>query len=211
MTSEDKDYLLELMDREFIGKRKKGNFYVDMNLTRLERSNTDSKYKVYGCFDDEGNILSAMSVHFWDAIPLYTIFYMLIHPKFQHKKFNSSFEESGLTELMTTIIKLAEADNRFQFYYVTHLKNFKTRKNAWFEKCSYLVDRYHWYVDCVIPANTLPLYDIYAKIIYNQPQPHDMVVKTARLKPDLAIDNLYEKNLFPMRYQDIYPEKYNDQ
>lgn len=210
MTSDDKDFLLELMDRQFIAKRKRGNYYVEMNLSRLERSAEDSDYRVYGNFSDDGNIKSAMAVHFWGAIPLYTIFYMLINPKFQNKKFSDSFEISGLNLVMTHIIKEAESQGRFQFYYVTHLKNFKTRKSAWFEKCPYLTERYDWYLDTLIPANTLPKYDIYSRMMYNQPQPHDMIVKTARLKPELSINSLYEKNLISFNYKDIYPEKYND-
>lgn len=209
LTSDDRDQYTQLLTRSFFGKRPQSQGFIELNLTRLQSSFPTSNYKVYGAFEDE-KLLSAMAVHYWDKLPFYTIFHMLTHPDFSKIKFYQSFVESGLSRVMGAAVRDAEKDERWQFFYCTHLQNYKTRKIAWFEQCSELANRYDWYLESVIPANTMPKSEVYAGMMYNDTQPKDMVIKTARLKPSIIFNIMYERNLVPYPYQELYPEKIND-
>lgn len=209
LTSKDKDQYLELITRSFFGKRIQSQGFIDLNLTRLESSFATSSYKVYGAYHQE-KLLSAMAVHYWEKLPFYTLFHMLTHPDFSYVKFYRSFVESGLSTVMSKVVNDAEKEERWQFFYCTHLQNYKTRKSAWFDLCPELANRYDWYLDTVVPANTLPKSEVYAGMMYNDVQPKDMVIKTARLKSQIVFDMMHSRNLVPYSYQELYPEKSND-
>jgi hypothetical protein len=209
LTSNDRDQYTELLNRSFFGKRPQSKGFVELNLKRLESSFPSSSYKVYGAFKEK-KLSSAMAVHYWEKLPFYTIFHILTHPDFSKIKFYQSFVDSGLSKVMSTVVRDAEQDERWQFFYCTHLQNYKTRKVAWFEQCPELANRYDWYLESVVPANTLPKSEVYAGMMYNDTQPKDMVIKTARLKPDIIFNIMYDRNLVPYPYQELYPEKTDD-
>lgn len=195
-----------LLDRNYAGKEKITDVYVHRQLLGLHTSGPNSQYKVYGGFDDSGILTSAMAVHYWDKLPFYSFMFMITHPKYSSMSFNKSFIESGLSTVMTTAVYDAESVDRWQFFYITLIQNFKTRKSAWFDQCPALTNRYDWYVDTVIPKGTLPKSEVFSKIIYDEPRTKDLVVKTARLKPSIIFNKMHDRKLIDFTYEELYPE-----
>lgn len=206
LTIEDLDAYKELLGRTFFGKERALLDTPEKYTNGLIISNQTSSFRVYGGFSEQGELTSACAIHLWDKMKFYTLPYILIHPKFGNLKFTKSFELSNLREAIGTAVDYAESKEFWQFFYATHIRNFKTRKDAWFKNTDMLVGRYDWSIETIIPANTLPSCPLHAALIYNQARGIDLVVKTARLKQELIFNKYHEKGLLPFSYEEIYHE-----
>ena len=206
LTLDDLEQYKKLLDRNFFGKERPLFNTVEKYIEGLGISNEASSFRVYGGFSDDGELTSACAIHLWEKMKLYSMLYMMIHPKFSNLKFTKSFEISNLRQALGAAVSHAESNEYWQFFYATSLRNYKTRKNAWFKSTDMLVGRYDWTIDTIIPANTLPNCPLHAALIYNQARGIDLVVKTARLKQELIFNKYHEKGLLPFSYEEIYNE-----
>ena len=206
LTTDDLEAYKKLLDRNFFGKERALLDTPEKYIGGLAISNEASAFRVYGGFSDDGELTSACAIHLWEKMKLYTMLYMLIHPKFSNMRFTKSFEVSNLRQALGAAVSYAESKEYWQFFYATHLRNYKTRKDTWFKSEDMLVGRYDWTIDTIIPANTLPTCPLHAALIYNQPRGIDLVVKTARLKQELIFNKFHNKGLLPFSYEEMYHE-----
>jgi hypothetical protein len=206
LTADDLESYKKLLDRNFFGKERSLIDTPEKYTGGLAISNQSSSFRVYGGFSDDGELTSACAIHLWDKMKFYTLPYVLIHPKFSNAKFTKSFELSRLRDALGAAVNYAESKEFWQFFYATHIRNFKTRKDAWFKSTDMLVGRYDWSIETIIPANVLPSCPLHAALIYNQARGIDLVVKTARLKQELIFNKYHEKGLLPFSYREVYNE-----
>lgn len=202
----DRSAFEKLLERRFHAKELKSDNADNKFIEALERSGK-SRTRVYGYFDDNGELLSASGQYLWEMMPFYTMTWGLIHPKFSNTPFNKSVEESGARESFDIAVKYAETINRFQFFYGMTLKHFKTRRTFWLEKDSYLSTHYDRTVETIVKAGTVPEYHAFQQIIGFQPREQDIVIRTGRLKNKYIIERLNQSKIADFSYEEIYGEK----
>jgi hypothetical protein len=199
----DLEKFRSLIDRKYHAKEIKA---IDSNnrfVQALERSGT-SDTRVYGYFDDSGELLSSSCQYLWTQMPFYTMTWGLIHPKFSNTLFNKSVEESGARESFDVAIKYGESINRFQFFYGMTLRNYKTRRDIWLDKESHLSKNYDRNIETIIKAGTDPVYLPWKQIIGFQPRAQDIVIRSCRLKNKNTYEILYGQRLIDMPYDNLY-------
>lgn len=203
LTIDDQRDFEKLLERKFHAKELKKENTDQKFLEALERSGK-SRTRVYGYFNDYGELLSASGQYLWEMMPFYTMTWGLIHPKFSNTPFNKSVYDSGARESFDVALKYAESVNRFQFFYGMTLKHFKTRRSFWLEKDSYLSTHYDRTVETVIKSGTMPEYHAFQQIIGFQPREQDIVIRTGRLKNKYIIQRLNESKIVNFSYEEIY-------
>lgn len=196
----------KLLERKYHAKELKSAETDNRFLEALERSGK-GRTRVYGYFNDHGELLSASGQYLWEMMSFYTMTWGLIHPRFSNTPFNKSVEESGARESFDVAVKYAETINRFQFFYGMTLKHFKTRRTFWLEKDSYLSTYYDRTIETVVKAGTIPEYHAFQQIIGFQPREQDIVIRTGRLKNKYIIDRLNRSKIADFSYEEIYGEK----
>ena len=204
LTIDDSEQFSKLLQRNYFGKERKTSETEERYMSLLKFSGVDSPVKVYGSFVD-GELTGSSAIHLWDKMKCYTLIYIMTHPKFLNQRFIKSFEESGLKAAMNAAISDAESKEYWQLYWVTQVRGYKVRKDAWFQKNEMFANRYNWSIESVIPANTVPSCVLYSSLIHDHPRDVDLVVKTGRLKYELICDYYYQKKLIPFKYEDLYP------
>jgi|694.fasta_scaffold101266_2 hypothetical protein len=204
LTIEDLEQYSQLLNRDYFGKELKNSETIDRYLTLLKFSGEDSAVKVYGSFDN-GQLVSSAAIHLWEKMKCYTLIYMMTHPKFLNQRFTKTFELSGLKDAMNAAIVDAESKENWQLYWVTQIRNYKLRKDTWFQQNEMLANRYNWYIEAVIPANSVPACPLHASLIHDSPRGVDLVIKTGRLKHEFIVNYYYDKKLVPFSYKDLYP------
>lgn len=196
----------KLLERKYHAKELKSAEADNKFLEALERSGK-GRTRVYGYFNDDGELLSASGQYLWEMMSFYTMTWGLIHPRFSNTPFNKSVEESGARESFDVAVKYAETINRFQFFYGMTLKHFKTRRTFWLEKDSYLSTHYDRTIETVVKAGTIPEYHAFQQIIGFRPREQDIVIRTGRLKNKYIIDRLNQSKIADFSYEEIYGEK----
>lgn len=204
LTIDDLEQYSQLLQRTYFGKEIKTSDTEDRYMSLLKFSGEDSPVKVYGSFID-GELTSSAAIHLWDKMKCYTLIYMMTHPKFSNQLFTKTFETSGLKAAMNGAIADAESKEYWQLYWVTQIRNYKLRKDTWFQQNEMLANRYNWYLEAVIPANSVPECPLHASLIHDSPRSVDLVIKTGRLKQEFILDYFYKKELIPFNYKDLYP------
>lgn len=202
----DIDQFKELIDRKYHAKELKSADSNNKFLESLEKSGIGDN-RIYGYFNDCGDLLSASCQYLWKQMPFYTMTWGLIHPKFSNTPFNKSVEESGARESFDIAVKYGESVNRFQFFYGMTLKNFKTRRDIWLEKESHLSKNYERTIETIIKSGTDPIYQPWKQIIGFQPRSHDIVIRCCRLKNKNIYDILYSQNFIDVPYSTIYQDE----
>jgi hypothetical protein len=204
LTLNDSEQYSQLLQRNYFGKEFKTPNTENRYLSLLKFSSEDSLVKVYGSFVD-GELTSSAAIHFWDKMKCYTLIYMMTHPKFSNQLFTKTFEVSGLKAAMNIAIADAESKECWQLYWVTQIRNYKLRKDTWFQQNEILANRYNWYLEAVIPSNSLPVCPLHASLIHDSPRNVDIVIKTGRLKQEFILEHFHKKQLIPFTYKDLYP------
>lgn len=203
---DDLDQFKELINRKYHAKELKAEDSNKKFIECLTESGIDST-RVYGYFDDSNELLSSSCQHLWKQMPVYTMTWGLIHPKFSSTLFNKSIEESGARESFDIAVKYGESINRFQFFYGMTLKNFKTRREIWLDKESHLSKNYERNIETIIKAGTDPIYAHYKQIIGYQPRANDIVIRSCRLKNKNTYDILYDQKLIDIPFNELYQTK----
>jgi hypothetical protein len=203
----DLDKFKELINRKYHAKELKSESSDEKFINCLKASGIDN-IRVYGYFNNNGELLSSSCQSLWNQVPFYTMTWGLIHPKFSNTPFNKSVEESGARESFDIAVKYGESVNRFQFFYGMTLKNFKTRRDIWLDKESHLSKNYERNIETIIKAGTEPSYEPWKQIIGYQPRANDIVIRSCRLKNKNTYDILYNQKLIDIPYEEIYQNKH---
>lgn len=202
---QDADQFKKLIDRKFHAKEIKSSNSDEKFLSALERSG-NSNTRVYGYFDDNGELLSSSCQYLWKQMPYYTMTWGLIHPKFLSTPFSKSVTESGARESFDAAVRYGESIDRFTFFYGMTLRNLKTRRDLWLREDSYLTTHYNRDIETIIPAGNEPEFEPWKQIIGFQPRTQDIVIKVCRKKPKLLHDILIDQGLIDISYADLYGE-----
>lgn len=205
LTISDLEEFIKLLDRKYHAKETKAINANDKFIETLERSKEDSSLRVYGSFDENGKLLSAICQHIWLRFPSYAILWMLIHPKFMNGSFSKSFDISGLGSSIDRAIQYGESMNRWQFFYGVTVKNFTTRRQIFLERSNTFSERYDAYVETVIKAGNIPEFEPWKYIIGNSARKEDIIIKTCRLKNIYILEKLRQKNLINDNIINQYP------
>lgn len=199
----DLEQFKNLINRKYHAKEIKSPDSDEHFISALKRSGINNT-RVYGYFDDSGELLSASCQYLWKQMPFYTMTWGLIHPRYMGTPFNKSVHESGARASFDVAVKYAESVDRFTFFYGMTLKNLKTRRDIWLQEKSYLVENYDRNIETIIKAGTEPEYDPWRQIIGYQPRTQDIVIKVCRKKPHLLHKVFEEQNMIDMSYDDLY-------
>lgn len=209
LTLDDLDQFYGLLNRNFMNKQRK-NANLDNTdgryIALLAQSNEKSLIRVYGSFSDDGQLLSSTSITLWGQMDVYNINYYMTHPKFAGIPFYKSLKESGLDLAMNMAVEYAESKKYWQFFVISHMNNYKVKKDIFIENAAF-INRYNWSIETVIPAGTMPNSKFRATFINFEPRPVNLVIKTARLKPDIIWNKLHAEGLIPFSYEEAYPNK----
>lgn len=203
LDQQDIDQFKNLINRRFHAKEVKAADSDEKFLNALERSGS-SNTRVYGYFNDGGELLSASCQYLWKQMPYYTMTWGLIHPKFMGVPFNVSVTHSGARESFDAAIKYAESVNRFTFFYGMTLRNLKIRRDLWLQDDSYLSLNYDRNIETIILAGETPEYEPWKQIIGFQPRKQDIVIKVCRKKPELLYSVLQSQGLINIDYHTLY-------
>jgi hypothetical protein len=201
----DLDQFKELINRKYHAKEIKAPDSDNKFINCLSESGTNNR-RVYGYFNDSGDLLSSSCQYLWNEMPFYTMTWGLIHPKFSNTPFNKSVEESGARESFDVAVKYGESINRFQFFYGMTLKNYKTRRDIWLDKESHLSRNYDRNIETIIKAGTDPIYLPWKQIVGYQPRANDIVIRSCRLKNKNTYEILYQQSLIDIPYDNLYRE-----
>lgn len=199
----DVDQFKNLINRRFHAKEIKAPDADQKFLESLERSGK-SNTRVYGYFDQSGELLSASCQYLWKQMPYYTMTWGLIHPKFSNTPFNISVTNSGARESFDVAVQYAESIDRFTFFYGMTLRNLKTRRELWLQQDSYLSLNYDRNIETIILAGEDPEYDPWKQIVGFQPRKQDIVIKVCRKKPELLHKELCDRGLINIDYDTLY-------
>lgn len=203
LTIDDLTQFKELLNRKYHAKEPKAEDSDKKFISSLRESG-NSNIRVYGYFNDEGELLSASCQHLWRKMPYYTMTWGLIHPKFSNTPFNKSVEESGARHSFDIAVHHGESINRYTFFYGMTLRNLKTRRDLWLKEKTYLTENYERNIETIIKAGKNTEYEPWQQIIGFQPRQQDIVIKVCRLKPKILYNKLYDEGLIDITYDHLY-------
>jgi hypothetical protein len=193
-----------LLDRKYHAKELKSSNADNKFLDQLEKSSEESLIRIYGHYNDLGELTSAVCQYLWLNFPSYTVLWGLIHPRYITSKFNKSLAASGARECFDACVIYGESINRWQFYYGMTLRNFNVRRKIFLEQDTAISSRYDRYVETVIRAGELPDYEPWRQIIGYAPRKEDTIIRTGRLKNEHIIKLLNERQILTKSYEDLY-------
>lgn len=202
----DVDQFKNLINRRFHAKEIKAPDADQKFLEALNRSGKTNT-RVYGYFDQSGELLSATCQVLWQQMPYYTLIWGLIHPKFSSSPFNVSAAESGFRDSVDAAIKYAESIDRFTFFYGMTLRNLKVRRDIWLQEDSYLSLNYDGRIETVIKSGEYTEYEPWKLILGYQLRKQDIVIKVCRKKPELLYKELCDRGLLNIDYNTLYKTK----
>jgi hypothetical protein len=204
LTKSDMDEFSKLLDRKYHAKELKAPNADNKFLDQLEKSSEKSLIRIYGYYNDLGELTSAVCQYLWVNFPNYTVLWGLIHPRFMTSKFNKSLAESGARECFDACVEYGESINRWQFYYGMTLRNFSIRRKIFLEQDTAISSRYDRYIETVIKAGELPEYEPWRQIIGYAPRKEDTIIRTGRLKNEHIVTLLNEKQILSKTYNELY-------
>lgn len=130
----------------------------------------------FGVFDDNGELLSSISIVLWKALPYATMTFMVQR---NTAVFNS--KENMLKELIRHVYDWAEQNEIYTLYSVRSLRELKlnAKKNIWE---SFPDDRYCGFTEEFIPANTPSKHEVFNTIMGNKTFDEPYVIRCQKLK-----------------------------
>lgn len=171
LTKDDCDEMFNILtSRSTISKVPSDNVTKEDIVKSLEDSNT----RCIGYFEDN-KLVSYLLQVFTPRIPAWhmTVLYTISDSSWNYKK-------NGLEYCWANAMHYAESKNIFRLYWSMPASWARTQNRT--IKTSDVWQRYNIYLEEVLPANTIPIYDEY-KISYGvKIKPHDVVIKQGLLK-----------------------------
>lgn len=151
----DLDKIDELIDLRWKQVHKKRNSTHNITLKKRIREyillsnnidnnkNIEGLGQVFGCFDDEGSLISFLTQKFWRKMPIHYLGNMTVRPKVSNLY---NIESIGLGKCWDDAVKFAESNKFYQWYWITEIKGWNKREEEWFKNSS-AFKRYHIFID----------------------------------------------------------------
>lgn len=148
--------------------------YIDYCIDNPE------KYYVFGYFDNQ-QLISWMTIGFFEG-KKYGKFWIILNLYSTRKRGYFSFKNAEISELLANAFKTAESREVYQYFYCVSEKIARVYEAQWAKKNPM---NYHGVYELkdldVVPANTIPVSELYWGMMGRETRPHAMYIK-ARIK-----------------------------
>lgn len=213
LTQADADDIYDLMMRRYIQLSKHQGVNVrtadniDLQYDILMKEHFDFEWtdeglpnnvnagRIFGMFDD-GILKAIMTQRFSTTrMPIWYVGNMITDPEM-----NSYYKISeGIASCLDMAVEDAEKYGYTQFFWITTTKAWNKREEIWYN-ASKTFKRYNVFIENIVPANTLPKFDLEKAMLGYRLHPQNLAIKTAKIKPHLRHEHFRKAGLLNVDY-----------
>lgn len=182
--------------------------YINLSNDIDNKSNVEGLCQVFGCFDNNGSLISFLTQKFWKSYPVYYIGNMIVKPKLSNLY---NVESMGLAKCLDAVVSFAEEKKCYQWYWVTEIKGWNKREEEWF-KNSLSFRRYHIFIDSMYNKGDIAQYKYQNNMLGEYGALSSVAIKYAVLKPKF-LHNIFKQNgylkddFIPIQYSNLNEEE----
>lgn len=221
LTLQDLDAVIDLVNSRWqhVNKRRDSThdqvlirrLAVDFPRFAMKLKSADHPGKLgqsFGAFDDNGQLVSAISQYFWDAEPYHYLSNMVVRPGVSNLYNVSAM--GGLSKCVDMAVDFAETKEYFRWYWTSETRGWNHREEQWFNNSS-AFRRYHVFIDSMYDKGDQGKFLYQKHIVGKAGAGARMAIKLAVLKPEL-IHKYYQdqgylnEDFNPLQYRPLSEE-----
>jgi hypothetical protein len=178
---QDRDSFYEVVNPHLVDLQKK-NVYTNVFTDRVDSflESKDSKSVLLGYFEEDGRLISTMSLYAWKLLPFATIGSMFVRKGVQ----NFNFLNNGIGSCLHHCYLIGEAQGIRGYYSLrkskVHLQDIQLRRP--FE--SEVTRKYYSTIEAQIAPNQQSQYPVFWDLMDRHVWPYPVTVWLTRLKPE---------------------------
>lgn len=153
----------------------------------------------YGAFNDDDQLVSAVTQRFWSSHDMHYISNMVVRP---NTSMLYNVAEMGLASCIDQAIHFAEKIQFFRWIWITETRGWHHREEQWYNNCA-AYRRYHVYIEDIIPKGQLPKFDWQIDMIGHDGAGATTAIKSASLKPEFRHRYFQSKKLIKGDFIDL--------
>lgn len=188
-------------------RKRRDSDHDEKLITRLLSATRNSDHElarpgeiyVYGAFDEDDQLISAITQRFWKSQDMHYISNMVVRPN-TSTLYNVS--EMGLASCLDQAVHFAEKIQFFRWIWTTETRGWNHREEQWYNTCA-AYRRYHVFIEDIIPKGQLPKFDWQIDIIGEEGAGATTAIKSASLKPEFRHRYFQSKNLIKGDFIDL--------
>lgn len=212
LTQADADDIYDLMLRRYIQLSKNNRNArtadnIDLQYDILMEEHTNFSWnedglpnntnagRIFGMFEND-SLKAILTQRFSSTrMPVWYVGNMITDPEM-----NTYYKIShGIASCLDMAVEEAEKYGYTQFFWITSTKAWNKREEIWYNACK-TFKRYNVFIENIIPANTLPKFDLEKAMMGYRLHPETLAIKTAKIKPHLRHEYFQKKGLLNADY-----------